>query len=128
MEGMNVHAIPPTISAADAPPQAVVLLSVRDVCVALQCGRTFVYELLRKGELRAIKLGRLTRISRAVFEEFIARSESRTPDSAWDERHPVERRSPGSHALVHNGEISQSSKRGAGEGRTVQQYLLDADG
>lgn len=124
---MNVNAIPPTTSAADAPP-AVVLLSVRDVCVALQCGRTFVYELLQKGELRAIKLGRLTRISRAVLEEFIARSESRTLDSAWDERQLVDHRSAGSHALVRNGEISQSPKRGAGEGRTVQQDLLDADG
>lgn len=32
---------------------------VNDVCVALQCGRTFVYGLLQKGALRAIKLGRL---------------------------------------------------------------------
>jgi excisionase family DNA binding protein len=124
---MNVHAIPPTTSVANSQQQPVPLLSVSDVCSALQCGRTFVYELLQKGELRAIKLGRLTRISRAVLEEFIARSESRTLDSAWDERQPVERRSAGSHALVRNGKISQSPKRGAGEGRTVQQYLLDAD-
>jgi hypothetical protein len=86
-----------------------------------------VYDLLQKGELRAIKIGRLTRISRAAVEEFIARSESRSPNSAWDERHLVDRRSAVSDAPVHNGKISQGRKRGAGDGRTVQQYLLDAD-
>jgi excisionase family DNA binding protein len=99
---MNVNAIPPTISAADGPPQAVVLLSVTDVCVALQCGRTFVYELLQKGELRAIKLGRLTRFSRTVLEEFIARSESRGLDNATGEPYPVEQRSAGRAALMRN--------------------------
>lgn len=127
MEGMNINAIPPTISAADAPP-AVVLLSVRDVCVALQCGRTFVYELLQKGELRAIKLGRLTRISRAVLEEFIARSESRGLDSARGERYPVDQRSAGRAALVRNGKFSPNPKHSAEEVGTVQQCFLAADG
>jgi len=126
MESMNIHAMPPTVSAADAPPQAVVLLSVRDVCVALQCGRTFVYELLQKGELRAIKLGRLTRISRAVLEEFIARSESRGLDSARSERYPVDQ-SAGGAAPMRNGKISRGSKH-AEEVGTVQQCFLAADG
>jgi excisionase family DNA binding protein len=124
MKGMNVHTIPPTTSAANAQPPPVVLLSVRDVCAALQCGRTFVYDLLQKGELRAIKLGRLTRISRAVLEEFIARSEGRALDGAWVEQHPVGHRLVGRGALVSNGKISRSPKPSAGESRTVQQCLL----
>jgi excisionase family DNA binding protein len=128
MEGMNVNAIPPTISAADAEPQSVVLLSVRDVCVALQCGRTFVYELLQKGELRAIKLGRLTRISRAVLEEFIARSEDRALSGAWADVHHVERRSAGRAALAANGKTARRPKPSALDSRIVQPCLLDADG
>ena len=127
MEGMNIDAMPPTSSAADATPQAVVLLSVRDVCVALQCGRTFVYELLQKGELRAIKLGRLTRISRTVLEEFIARSESRGLGNARGERYPVEQRSAGRAALMRNGKIARSPKHSAQDVGNVQQCFLAAD-
>jgi excisionase family DNA binding protein len=128
MEGMNVHATPPTTHAANAPPQAAVLLSVSDVCVALRCGRTFVYDLLQKGELRAIKLGRLTRISRAVLEEFIARSESPALDSARDEQYPADHRLAGRVPLVRNGKIARGPKQSAGEGRVVQQQFLEADG
>ncbi len=67
-------------------PEDPVLLSVSDVCGALQCGRTFVYELLRKGELRRMKLGRLTRFSRAALGEFIARSEEGAIEAAIGER------------------------------------------
>ncbi|MBJ7609336.1 MAG: helix-turn-helix domain-containing protein [Candidatus Dormibacteraeota bacterium] len=64
-----------TDHARDPLPEPTRLLSVDDVCGALQCGRTFVYELLQKGELHAIKLGRLTRISPAGLHEFIDRQE-----------------------------------------------------
>ena len=47
------------------------LLTPEDVAEALQCHRSFVYRLLQSGELRALKLGRLTRISPAMLEEFI---------------------------------------------------------
>jgi excisionase family DNA binding protein len=78
---VNVNAAqPPTTSAAPDPFSTRVahpaLLSVGDVCLALQCGRTFVYELLRKGELRPIKLGRLTRISPAELHAFLHAKEA----------------------------------------------------
>lgn len=71
-------------------PHSATLLSVNDVCLALQCGRTFVYELLQKGELRPIKLGRLTRISRKELDAFLDRkasdSSSRESGSVGTER------------------------------------------
>jgi excisionase family DNA binding protein len=128
MRGMNTNVIPPTTSSPNASAPPVVLLSVRDVCAALQCGRTFVYDLLQKGELRAIKLGRLTRIPRAVLEEFIARSEDRALHGAWAEMHHAERGSGGRDALAPSGRTSRGPKPSAGDARTVQQCLLDADG
>jgi excisionase family DNA binding protein len=55
------------------------LLTVDDVCNRLQCGRTYVYALLQKGTLRAVKLGRLTRIPLAELEEFIAHKVADAP-------------------------------------------------
>jgi excisionase family DNA binding protein len=74
---MKIHANSPSTAVAitETPPvnrpHTATLLSVNDVCLALQCGRTFVYELLQKGELRPIKLGRLTRISRKELDAFL---------------------------------------------------------
>jgi excisionase family DNA binding protein len=48
------------------------LLTVRQVCDRLQCSRTYAYGLLQRGQLRAVKLGRLTRIPLHTLEEFIA--------------------------------------------------------
>jgi excisionase family DNA binding protein len=61
-------------------PQHATLLSINGVCLALQCGRTFVYELLQKGEMRPIKLGRLTRISQAELNAFLAAKEADAAD------------------------------------------------
>ena len=74
--GMKLHADdpPPAVAVPVARPTGLAapgLLSISDVCLALQCGRTFVYELLQRGELRAIKLGRLTRISRKELDAFL---------------------------------------------------------
>ena len=48
------------------------LLTIREVCSRLQCGRTYAYSLLQQGKLRAVKLDRLTRIPLSELEEFIA--------------------------------------------------------
>ena len=48
------------------------LLDVRDVAKALRCGRTYVYELINRGELHAMKLDRLTRIQVSELERYIA--------------------------------------------------------
>jgi excisionase family DNA binding protein len=125
---MSVHTIPPTTSAANTQPQPVALLTIRDVCAVLQCGRTFVYDLLQKGELRAIKLGRLTRIPRAVLEEFIARSEDRALGAAWAETHHVERSSGARDAQAPTGGTPRGPKPSAVDSCIVQQCRLDADG
>ena len=123
-----MRVIPPTTPAPNAAASPVVLLSVRDVCAALQCGRTFVYDLLQKGELRAIKLGRLTRIPRAALEEFIARSEDRALDAAWAEIQQVQGRAGGRGTQARTARTRRAPRPRAGDSRTVQQCLLEADG
>ncbi len=58
-----------------APPERVtkLLLDVVEVAGVLGCGRTHVYELISRGELRPVKLGRLTRFTPATVEEFVRR-------------------------------------------------------
>ena len=58
--------------AATSPP-AKLLLDVREVGEALGCGKTFVYELIARGELRKVKLGRRTKIPAACLAEFVYR-------------------------------------------------------
>jgi excisionase family DNA binding protein len=100
---MKIHAdaLSPAAAVTDSlpaerphPPSA--LLSVGDVCLALQCGRTFVYELIQKGDLRPIKLGRLTRISRKDFDAFL---EDREVDAADRSRHSLDDRSSARRAF-----------------------------
>jgi excisionase family DNA binding protein len=57
-------------------PAAKLLLDVHEVGEALGCGKTYVYELIARGELRAVKLGRLTRIPAVTLAEFIRQLES----------------------------------------------------
>jgi excisionase family DNA binding protein len=49
------------------------LLSVEETAEALHISRDRTYYLLRTGQLRSIKIGKLRRISRAWIEEFIER-------------------------------------------------------
>jgi excisionase family DNA binding protein len=50
-----------------------VLLRPEDVAKALQIGRTKVFELIRTGELRSIKLGGSRRVSPAALADYVAR-------------------------------------------------------
>ena len=65
----------PTSFAATRP-AAKLLLDVHEVGEALGCGKTYVYELIARGELRAVKLGRLTRIPAVTLAEFVRELES----------------------------------------------------
>lgn len=48
------------------------LLTVKDTCEVLACGRTKVHELIRSGRLRAVKIGeRGIRIPAAEIERFV---------------------------------------------------------
>lgn len=60
-------------NAPSASPTAPMLLTVREVEVALQLGRTRTYELLRSGQLPMLRVGRLIRVSRVALEEWIER-------------------------------------------------------
>jgi excisionase family DNA binding protein len=51
---------------------APVLLRPEDVARTLQVGRTKVFELIRTGELRSIKLGHYRRVSHAALAEYVA--------------------------------------------------------
>jgi len=49
------------------------LLSVDEAATALSIGRTFVYQLLMRGEIVSIKIGRRRRIPVSALQEFVAR-------------------------------------------------------
>lgn len=48
------------------------LLSVEEAAAALSLGRSLVYELVMRGEIRSIKIRRVRRIPVDALEEFIA--------------------------------------------------------
>ncbi len=58
----------------------------------LGCGRTLIYELIRTRELRAVKIGRLTRIPTAAVRELVERklaegvTEAEAAKPGWWER------------------------------------------
>lgn len=62
-------------------PTTKLLLDVREVGEALGCGKTYVYELIARGELRTVKLGRLTRIPAGAVAEFVCRKLGSNPGS-----------------------------------------------
>jgi excisionase family DNA binding protein len=64
----------------DRPPVVPVkLLTVNEVASILGCGRTMVYELIDKGQLTRIKIGRLTRIPPSEVERFVRRGMGMVP-------------------------------------------------
>ena len=65
----------------DIGPATKVLLDVREVSAALGCGKTYVYELIARGELRKVKLGRLTRIPVSALAEFVCRKLESNPSN-----------------------------------------------
>ena len=53
------------------------LLTAEEAAMALRVGRSKIYELMRSGELRSVKLGGSRRISAAALTEYVAALESR---------------------------------------------------
>lgn len=49
------------------------LLDVNQVADALGCGRTMVYTLFDRGELRQLKIGRLTRVPSSEVDRYVRR-------------------------------------------------------
>lgn len=50
-----------------------VLLTVEEAAEAMGIGRTYVYELVMRREIRSVKLGRKRRIPLASLDEYVAR-------------------------------------------------------
>lgn len=55
-----------------APASADTLLTVKEVAGRLSIGRTTVYELIARGDLPAIRIGRARRIPASALDRFIA--------------------------------------------------------
>lgn len=62
----------PRTAAVDPTPEHV--MRVREVAQHLDCDRDTVYRLIRAGQLRSIRVGRLIRVPESALSEFIAGS------------------------------------------------------
>jgi len=49
------------------------LMTLPDVCREGRIGRSYLYQLIGKGDLAAVKAGRRTLVRRADFEEWLAK-------------------------------------------------------
>jgi excisionase family DNA binding protein len=72
---MTVTAGPPQGQAAADGEPVLLLLTAEEAARALRVGRSKVYELMRSGELRSVKLGGSRRVSVTALVEFVARLE-----------------------------------------------------
>jgi excisionase family DNA binding protein len=50
-----------------------VLLTIPEAAKAMSLGRSFLYELVMRGEIASIKMGRKRRIPTAALHEYVAR-------------------------------------------------------
>ena len=49
------------------------LLDIAEVATALHCGKSFAYELVAKGDIPSVKLGRLTRVRVEDIDVYVNR-------------------------------------------------------
>ena len=61
-------------------PDEKLLLDVRAASEMISMGKTFLWDAIRRGELRALKLGRARRVKVSALEEFIERLEAEQVD------------------------------------------------
>ena len=66
-------------------------LDIPTVCRWSGLGRSFVYEAIRRGELRAKKFGRLTRVLRRDYENWLEAAPSIAPTTRQDGLSPLAR-------------------------------------
>jgi excisionase family DNA binding protein len=60
-------------TASEITPDMKMLISVEEAAAMLSLGRTLVYQLVMRGELRSIKVGRTRRIVALSLREYIGR-------------------------------------------------------
>jgi excisionase family DNA binding protein len=65
--------VPADADEPSTPSMSQLLLTIPEVAATLRCGRTCVYDLIGRGELPAIKLGRLTRVPAAALRDLVVR-------------------------------------------------------
>ena len=65
----------PLPASAEGEP-VLLLLTAEEAARALRVGRSKVYELMRSGQLRSVKLGGSRRVSTKALAEFVARLEA----------------------------------------------------
>lgn len=53
------------------------LITIDELCDLLMIGRTTAYKLLQSGELKAFKIGKVWKISRASVEQYIKERSNR---------------------------------------------------
>jgi excisionase family DNA binding protein len=58
-------------------PEMKVLISVEEAAAMLSLGRTLVYQLVMRGELRSIKIGSTRRVIASSLQEYIGRQIAR---------------------------------------------------
>ena len=75
------------------------LLTPLQAARSLNCGRTTIFNLIRQGELDAVKVGRLTRVPYSEVTSFVERR--------------IEARREHRIAMLHAWEYVQSRRRGA---------------
>jgi excisionase family DNA binding protein len=56
-----------------------ITISISDMCAGVGCGRTKAYDLIRRGEVEAVKIGRRTVVTVASIEAMIKRKTVRQP-------------------------------------------------
>jgi excisionase family DNA binding protein len=53
-------------------------LKVKEVAAILRCGKNQAYELIQRGEIRSVRIGRAVRVTREALEEFLAGDRARS--------------------------------------------------
>ena len=56
------------------------LLTIQEAAHRIGLGRTFTYDLIRRGELRSLKIGAARRVAVADVEEFVTRLREASED------------------------------------------------
>jgi excisionase family DNA binding protein len=54
------------------------VLKVKEVAVELRVGINQAYELIQRGEIRSVRIGRAVRVTREALEEFLAGDRARS--------------------------------------------------
>ena len=93
------------------------LVDVRTAAAALGCGRSYVYDLINRGELPAVKLGRLTRVPVDGLQEFVSRlTRYRETMPGVVSLTPIHME--GSTTVIHRGGGNRQAQRESAKGRS----------